>query len=81
MSGGQPRPALGLVPWFAFLRRALTFFFVVFFDIGVERYAPADTGTKARPYLDAAQSTSVPASHVLRIRSGAIPWSTALSAP
>jgi hypothetical protein len=29
----QPRPALGLVPWLAFLRRALILRFVVFFDM------------------------------------------------
>src|SRR5699024_10929747 len=31
---GQPRPAFGLVPWLAFLRRALVLRLLVFFDIG-----------------------------------------------
>jgi hypothetical protein len=34
---GQPRPALGLVPWLAFLRRALILRFVVFFDMKGQR--------------------------------------------
>ncbi len=33
--GQELRPALGLRPWFAFLRRALFFFFWVRFDIGL----------------------------------------------
>ena len=53
---GQPRPALGLRPWFAFLRRALVLRLAVFFDIRSPRYrarAPAGksplAGTLCRP--------------------------------
>jgi hypothetical protein len=35
---GQPRPMLGRLPWLAFERRSLAFFFLVFFDIGAPRY-------------------------------------------
>ena len=44
----QPRPAFGLVPWFAFLRRALAFFFLVRFDIRGPRYGDGGSATKVR---------------------------------
>lgn len=69
---GQPRPAFGLVPWFAFLRRALTFFLFVFFDIAGRRYAVGWVPVQA-------MSSSAP--HVLTMRSGSMPWATALSHP
>ncbi len=63
------RPALGLVPWLAFLRRALVFSFLVRFDIGPPGY-------RAAP-----QATSRSASHVLITSSASTPASAALSHP
>jgi hypothetical protein len=40
------RPAFGLLPWLAFLRRALVLRFEVFFDIGQEGYSPVQAGPK-----------------------------------
>jgi hypothetical protein len=37
-SGYERRPALGLLPWFAGLRRAFVLRFEVFFDIGPRGY-------------------------------------------
>ncbi len=49
----QPRPALGLRPWFAFLRRALVLRLAVFFDIRRPRYrARAPAGKSRGPRCD-----------------------------
>ena len=44
MEQRQPRPALGLRPWLAFLRRALVLRFEVFFDIGAAAYRDGPRG-------------------------------------
>jgi hypothetical protein len=46
---GQPRPALGLRPWFAFLRRALVLRLAVFFDIRGTRYRQATHRSESAP--------------------------------
>lgn len=63
------RPAFGLTPWLAFLRRALAFSFLVRFDIGRPRYCAAP------------QATNRSASQVLMICSASAPASAALSQP
>jgi hypothetical protein len=46
-SDGQPRPMLGRLPWLAFERRILAFFFLVFFDIGLQPYRLISPTTQA----------------------------------
>ena len=43
------RPALGLRPWLAFLRRTLAFFFCVRFDIGERGYPRPRVALQTRP--------------------------------
>ena len=65
------RPALGLRPWFALLRRALILRFVVFLDIR----AGYPVG------CDAAQAMRSSAAIVLTISAGSMPSRAALSQP
>ncbi len=79
------RPMFGRLPWLAFERRSLAFFFFVFFDIGVQGYRPGvRSGHPVRDRygdFDPAQASRSSASIVLITRSSGTSHSAARLQP
>jgi hypothetical protein len=78
------RPAFGLLPWLAFLRRALVLRLEVFFDIGEQGYSAPSSGPKQGRQevgCEAAHAMRSSAAQVFTIWSTSISWRAAFSHP
>ena len=74
-AGGQPRPMLGRLPWFALERRMRAFFFFVFFDIGARAYRSGawqpGRGGPAQTPMDRSDPRAAPPAPDRALRPGA----------